>query len=80
MTRRDAKKVARDCAHLEELGDGTVDAIVKRWHWVARRHHGVVVGNVMRAAVARGVHVVEDLTLPHEFVMVELPDEGPPDG
>jgi hypothetical protein len=80
MTRRAAEKVAHDCGHLEELGDGTVDAIVERWHWVARMHHRVVVGNVMRAAEARGVHVVEDLTLPHEFVMVELPDEGPPDG
>jgi hypothetical protein len=65
-----AEKVVYDCGHLEELGAGTVDAIVERWHWVARMHHRVVVENVTRAAVARGV----------QFVMVELPDEGPPDG
>ena len=54
MPHRAAEKVGCDCAQLEELGAGTMQDIVERWHWVARRHHMVLVEHVRQEAAARG--------------------------
>jgi hypothetical protein len=44
---------------------------------IARLGRGNAVNHARRLAVARGVQVVVDNTLPHIFVGDDLPDEGP---